>query len=58
MNKEQFELIELLGLSNKGEIEFCLLVSFKEKRKSFIISYPVQTKILRKFKYNGRINFN
>lgn len=58
MCKEEFELIELRGLNYKKEIEFCLVVTIEEQRKVFLLSYPAQSQILRKFEYFRKINFN
>ncbi len=58
MCTEQFELIEMRGLNYKKEIEFCLVVTKDEQRKVFILSYPAQSQILRKFKFYGKVNFN
>lgn len=58
MDKEQFELIELIGTNNNCELEFCLIITSNKKRKAFLLSYPIRTRTRKKYIYRDLINFN
>jgi len=59
MYKEEYKLIDLGGINTKRQKEYCLVCTQDDvTAKVFVVVYPSFHRLLNKYKYFKKINFN
>ena len=58
MKKEEYELIELPGLNEERLKEYCLICTKERTRRVCLVKYPSYHRLLHKYKFFKRVNFN
>jgi len=59
MFKEEYKLIDLGGINRKRQKEYCLVCTKDDvTSKVCVVTYPSHHRLLNKYKFFKKINFN